>query len=96
MSVEYSEEDRRTDEATVRANPEYFAAAMGRARFKWLAESGERFAGIPGLRGVWATGATTEKAKAELREVLEDWVAIGVRRGRDIPPASGHEIKIPE
>lgn len=62
----------------------YINAAMGRARYKILDE-GEYFGEIPGLRGVWANAKTLEACRAELQEVLEDWLVIKLRDGDPIP-----------
>ena len=42
------------------------------------------FGEIKGLRGVWANGKTLEACRAELKEVLEDWLVLKIRRGERI------------
>lgn len=43
------------------------------------------FGEIKGLRGVWANGKTLEACRAELKEVLEDWLVLKIRRGERVP-----------
>ncbi len=72
---------------------DYIAAAMDEARYErrpdktWYAE-------IPQTPGVWATGATQEACRAELREVLEDWLLIGLRHNAEIPPIHGIDLAV--
>ncbi len=42
------------------------------------------FGEINGLRGVWANGKTLEACRAELKEVLEEWLVLKIRRGERI------------
>ena len=39
------------------------------------------FGEVKGLRGVWANAKTLEKCRAELQEVLEDWLVLKIRKG---------------
>lgn len=36
------------------------------------------------MRGVWANGKTLEACRAELKEVLEEWLVLKIRRGERI------------
>jgi predicted RNase H-like HicB family nuclease len=72
----------------------YIQAAMSRAAFKRLPESGQFFAEIPDLQGVWASADTLEAAHAELQEVLEDWIALGLSMHHYIPVIDGIDINI--
>ncbi len=53
---------------------------MHNARYKLL-KDGAYFGEIPGLPGVWADGKTLEGCRAELQEVLEDWLLLKLRAG---------------
>ena len=72
----------------------YIDAAMRHAQVEWLPDDGEWYGHIPETPGVWATGATEETCRAELREVLEDWLLIGLRLGHDIPPVDGITLSV--
>ena len=60
------------------------------AKYKIL-KDGSYFGEIPGLRGVWANGGSLEACRAELQEVLEDWLVLQLRDRQKI---SGLEIKV--
>jgi len=62
----------------------YITAAMSRARYKLL-DDGTYFGEIPGLQGVWANAKALEACRAELQEVLEDWLVVKLRDGDQIP-----------
>lgn len=46
------------------------------------------FGEIKGLDGVWANAKTLEECRAELKEVLADWVVVKIRLGDKIPGLS--------
>ncbi len=71
---------------------QYIRAAMQHAEYKVLPESGQYFGEIPGLQGVWATGATLEACRDELKEVLEEWLALSLSRNLPIPDIDGITI----
>ena len=54
---------------------------MRLAKYEYLPEDGVYYGEIPPLAGVWATGETVEDCQRELREVLEEWVALRRRWG---------------
>jgi hypothetical protein len=64
---------------------EYIRAAMRRAHYEILPQSGTIYGNIPGLQGVWAEAATLEACRGELQEVLEDWIILGLRMGHPLP-----------
>lgn len=71
---------------------EYVAAAMRKAKYKIL-KGGEGFFGeIPGFRGVWANARALEACRDELREVLEDWILVRLRRGLMLPVITGIDL----
>ena len=72
---------------------DYVETALHRARYKLLED--KSFAAIvPGLRGVIATGKTLEDCRAELAEVIEEWILFRVSRGLAIPSLGKQSIKI--
>jgi predicted RNase H-like HicB family nuclease len=72
----------------------YIQTALARVRYEWLQVSQEYYAEIPELPGVWATGATEEECRLELKEVLEDWIALGLSRNDHIPVISGVDVNV--
>ena len=70
----------------------YINAAMRRARYD-LIEAGEGYIGkIPELQGVWANSDTLEACRDELREVLEEWIILGLKMNHQIPVIYGIEL----
>ena len=67
-------------------------AAMRSAHYEIL-DGGEGYFGkIPGLQGVWANADTLEACRDELREVLEEWIILGLKMNHQIPVIDGIEL----
>lgn len=75
---------------------QYIEAAMRRAEYEWLADDQVYYGRSIDLRGAWATGNTQEACAEELREVVEDWVMLGLRAGDTFPVVDGVELKFRE
>jgi predicted RNase H-like HicB family nuclease len=72
----------------------YINAAMRSAHYE-LSESGEGFIGkIPRLQGVWANADTLEACREELREVLEEWIILGLKMNHHIPVIDGIQLNL--
>ena len=70
----------------------YINAAMRKAHYD-LIEGGEGYIGkIPELQGVWANSDTLEACRDELREVLEEWIILGLKMNHHIPVIDGIEL----
>ena len=67
----------------------YIQAAMRHARYEILADTNEYYGEIPDCQGVYATAATLEECRAQLQEVLEGWIVLGLRLGHEIPVIDG-------
>jgi predicted RNase H-like HicB family nuclease len=63
----------------------YIEGAMRRAHYEILPEGEGFYGSIEGLQGVWANAPTLEGCREELREVLEEWIILGLRLGNPIP-----------
>jgi predicted RNase H-like HicB family nuclease len=74
---------------------EYIAAALRRAEYKIIESDEPVFVCVPGLNGAWATGKTIEEARAELIEVIEEWLVLGIKLGHTIPAIEGAMINVP-
>ena len=68
---------------------EYINAAMQHAVYERLPDDISYYGEIPGLQGVWANLEQLDQCRAELQEVLEDWLLLGLRLGHDIPSIDG-------
>jgi predicted RNase H-like HicB family nuclease len=70
----------------------YINAAMRSAHYELL-DGAEGYIGrIPGLQGVWANSDTLEACRDELREVLEEWIILGLKMNHHIPVIDGIEL----
>jgi len=72
----------------------YIRAAMARVTVKRLDESGQYFLEIPDLQGVWAVADAPDEGRAELQEVLEDWIELGLSAHEHIPVIDGIDINL--
>ena len=70
---------------------EYVERALRQAHYE-IMENGRYWGEIPPLKGVWAEGKSLEECRDALREVLEDWLLVGLRRGHRIPVIEGIDL----
>lgn len=61
----------------------FIEKALERAKYKILKDK-TYFGEIADLQGVWATAKTLENCRADLREVLEDWLVLKLISGERI------------
>jgi predicted RNase H-like HicB family nuclease len=73
---------------------QYLAAAMNRARYEILKEDGGVYGEIRQCRGVYANAPSLERCRAELVEVLEDWLLFRIHKHLPLPKIGGIEIKV--
>jgi len=74
----------------------YINAALRKARYEILPEGEGYFGSIEGLQGVWAQADTLEVCREELREVLEEWIVVGLRMSHPLPSIEGINLTIQE
>jgi predicted RNase H-like HicB family nuclease len=67
---------------------DYIQAAMAQANYEIL-EDGTYYGEIPSCQGVYANAPTLEACRAELQEVLEGWIVLGLRLGHPLPEIAG-------
>jgi predicted RNase H-like HicB family nuclease len=67
----------------------YIQAALRKAHYEFVADGKRYFGSVPGLKGVWADGATLEECRETLAQVIEDWVWAHVRDGKPVPKIDG-------
>jgi predicted RNase H-like HicB family nuclease len=61
-----------------------------------LPEGEGYFGRIESLQGVWAQADTLEACREELREVLEEWIILGLKRGHPLSAIDGIALTIQE
>jgi predicted RNase H-like HicB family nuclease len=74
----------------------YINAALRKAHYEILPDGEGYFGAIEGLQGVWAQADTLEGCREELREVLEEWIILGLKMGHAIPPIDDITLAIQE
>ena len=74
----------------------YLEAAMRSAHYELLPEDGQYYGEIPQCNGVYATAATLEECREQLREVIEEWVLFRVHRHLTLPVVAGVELAVKE
>ena len=71
----------------------YIEAALTKAKYEIIRENEEKYYGeIPELQGVWATGNTMEECRENLKEVVEGWIIVKLKKGISIPPVAEHQV----
>jgi len=69
---------------------------MSHAKYEILPDDGAYYGEIPAANGVWAEAETLEKCRAELKEVLEEWILFRVHKNLDLPEIDGIKLTIKE
>ena len=64
---------------------EYIEEALKRARYEIINDEEPYYGEVPELRGVWATGKTLEECRENLKEVIEGWLIVSIKKGLPIP-----------
>ncbi len=67
----------------------YIRAAMARARYEILPDDRTYYGEVPDCQGVWANSPTLDECRAELQEVLEDWIVFRLANGMSLPTIDG-------
>lgn len=73
---------------------EYLRAAMRSATFEIIEDDGSFYGRIPALEGVWANAAKLEDCRAELKQVLEEWLLLRLSERLRIPEIDGLELTV--
>ena len=72
---------------------EYVEEALKRAHYEIIDDKEPYYGEISELKGVWATGKTLEECRNNLRDVIEGWILLSIKRGLTIPKLGDFEIK---
>lgn len=72
---------------------EYIEEALKRARYEIISDEEPYYGEIEELKGVWATAKTLEQCRENLKDVIEGWILVSLKKGIPIPKLGGHEIK---
>mgnify|MGYP001561557659 FL=1 len=72
---------------------EYIEEALKKARYEIIEDEEPYYGEIEELKGVWATGKTLEECRNNLKEVIEGWILVSIKKGLQIPRLGDFEIK---
>lgn len=72
---------------------EYIEIALAQAHYEIIDDEEPYYGDIKRLPGVWASGKTLEECRENLKEVIEGWIIVRLRKGLAIPPIDGHRIE---
>jgi len=72
---------------------EYIEEALKRARYEIIKDEDPYYGEVEDLKGVWATGKTLEECRSNLKEVVEGWILVSIKKGLPIPRLGDIEIK---
>jgi len=64
---------------------EYIEEALRRAKYEIIDDEEPYYGEVPELKGVWATGKTLEECRDNLREVIEGWIIVSIKKGLPLP-----------
>jgi predicted RNase H-like HicB family nuclease len=59
---------------------EYVEEALRRARYEKIEDEEPYYGEVRELQGVWATGKTLEECRSNLKEVIEGWILLSIKR----------------
>ncbi len=72
---------------------EYVEEALKMAKYEIIEDEDPYYGEIAELKGVWATGKTLEECREKLKEVIEGWILISLKKDMPIPKIGSCEIK---
>jgi predicted RNase H-like HicB family nuclease len=72
---------------------EYVEEALRRARYELIEDQEPYYGEVPELKGVWATGKTLEECRENLKDVIEGWILVSLKRDLPIPRLGRSEIR---
>jgi predicted RNase H-like HicB family nuclease len=72
---------------------EYVEEALRRARYELIDDEEPYYGEVPELKGVWASGKTLEECRDNLKDVIEGWILVSLRKDLPVPSLGAREIK---
>jgi predicted RNase H-like HicB family nuclease len=72
---------------------EYIEQALKSAHYELIADDEPYYGEVKALQGVYATGKTLEDCRSNLKDVIEGWIIISIKKGLEIPKIGKFKIK---
>lgn len=63
---------------------EYIEEVLKKAHYELIDDEEPYYGEVKELKGVWATGRTLEDCRNSLREVIEGWIVVSIKKGLPI------------
>ena len=64
---------------------EYIEEALKKAHYEIIDDEEPFYGEVKELKGVWATGKTLEECRNNLKEVIEGWIIVSIKKDLQIP-----------
>ena len=64
---------------------EYIEEALKRAKYEIINDEEPYYGEVPELKGVWANGKNLEECRKRLKEVIEGWLILSIKKRLSIP-----------
>ena len=75
---------------------EYVDAALAKAHYDVIEDDEPYYGEVRELPGVYATGATLEDCRRNLKDVVEGWLILSIKRDLPVPRIDGLTIEAPQ
>jgi len=72
---------------------EYIEEALKRAKYEIIDDEEPYYGEVPELKGVWVNGKTLEECREKLKEVIEGWLILSIKKGLSIPELNGITVE---
>ncbi len=72
---------------------EYIEEALKKAHYEIIDDEEPYYGEVRELKGVWASGKTLEECRNNLKDVIEGWILLSIKKGIPIPKLGEIEIK---
>ncbi len=72
---------------------EYIDEALRQAHYEIINDEEPYYGEVKALKGVWATGRSLEECRQNLKDVIEGWILVSIKKGLPIPALGECEIK---
>ena len=72
---------------------EYIEEALKRAKYEIIEDQEPYYGEVPELKGVWSTGRSLEECRRNLKEAIEGWLILSIKKGLPIPELGQFGVK---
>jgi predicted RNase H-like HicB family nuclease len=73
---------------------EYIEEALNRAHYEVIEDEEPFYGEVRELQGVWASGKTLEGCRTSLKEVIEEWLLLSIKKDLPLPQLGDCSIDI--